>query len=400
MRAMHRGMVADRRVGKSMNYRKITIGFLVTVLVSGILGVVFKESLYRFLNTESGTSAVDVERNEISADAHSRLTENNEAYRRADLLRGSVGNSPEVIALYEQALTQTTDIEERGQIKFKLASASAHSDPLVAIGLLKDIAADGSQTNLQRANAVQLLGQIYYRNTDAVALITEEIFSGVPYGDFYAEGDVSLALRRLFEHASSLYPLAISELRIARWYVDEIHKIKKDGDSELDQATLDSYIKIVDEHMTLADIDIARTENAPNAQYLVPEALARKAEVLAELSLVDAGGIVSDTEVDAAYRDAISANLLSRNDGPPRINYAVYLVRKYETRRAGEVSEILKPITSNIESYPEIVSSVLQTERENVLGLKTGFAKVAEVDPAFEALLQNLGWTDADFRTD
>lgn len=322
---------------------------------------------------------------------HTRLTENNPFYLQAEGLRRT-GDTKQVIELYQKALELATDPTERGQIQFKIAAMGSRVDTTTSIQQLKNLAADTTQSNLQRAYAVQQLGQTYYKNTnkDTVSLI----FSGEPYADFYKEKDIRLALRRLFEYASSFYPLAISELRAARWYADEVYALKQKAALTKDeQIRVDFYLSIIREKLALAEADIERTKTAPNAKYLIPEALTRRAGVLARLALA---GEESFADPEKAFAEAIDANVLIRDDGPSRVNYALYLVGKYGASRQDDIIATLKPLTSN-EDYPDGTRIFLKAERNNVLGSKADLVSLASLVPDFKKMLLSLGWSEADF---
>jgi len=358
-----------------------------------ILGLIIVGTLFffrqRFLPNLFGPVNSEIK----ETDPHIRLSEKNSLYQQAEDLRTSSGNSQQVIDLYWQALRATTDPEERGQIEFKIASTGVRIDTNASIDQLKALAADNSQSNLQRANALQQLGQTYYKNTNKD--IVASIFSGEPYVDFYAERDVHLALRRLFEYASSFYPLAISELRAARWYANSVYDLRQKKRISIDeQIRIDSYLSIIREKLALAEADIRRTTNAPNAKNLIPDALARKAGVIGVLSLA---GEESFDNPDGAFREAINGAVLIKGDGPPRVAYARYLLAKYGESRKNDIGTILTPLMLDIKNYPEGIKIYLGAERNNVLGQKKELISLASLIPDFKKTLLLLGWSETDF---
>jgi len=358
---------------------------LVCVALVGGVAFIFRGQIFTALFTPNDMATG-------KKDPHIRLTENNLFYQQANSLRNT-GDAKQVIELYQKALDLAADPAERGQIQFMIAAVGSRVDTTASIRQLKELATDTTQSNLQRAYAVQQLGQNYYRNTnkDTIGLI----FSGEPYAGFYKEKDVRLAMRRLFEYASSFHPLAISELRAARWYADAVYDLKrKTVLTEEERIRVDSYLSIIREKFALADADIERTRTVTNGQKLIPEALARKAGVLGRLALASEE---SFADPEKAFAEAINANMPLRDDGPVRVNYAIYLANRYGESRRDDSIAILKPLISNIESYPEGTKIFLSAERNNILGSKADLVSLAMSVPDFKKMLLSLGWSETDF---
>ena len=237
--------------------------------------------------------------------------------------------------LYEQALVDVKNETQRGHVMFKIALCSYLTDDYVrAIPIFKDVGANPANKNFTRAYAVQYLGTSHYAYADAK--IDEEIFRDEPYRSLWVEGDVRLSYRHLFEYASALYPLAISELRIAEWYAGELF-LKTDM---LSAEEKDRYHGVINAKIASAETDIARMRGVPGEAIGLPAVFNRKAMVLGTLAQL---GDIPASEAEDAFKAVLAAydERSSRLDGYARLYYAIFLARMYGAERAPDVRNIL-----------------------------------------------------------
>ncbi len=362
--------------------KKIVIALLSVVLVAGA-----GAGYYLYSRPTQSTKPVSRE-NPLTG-----LLTNNQDFATAERLRHT-NNPTTSIPYYQKALSQTTNIDEQGQILYLLSIVQDRTSTIgTAIQQLKDISTNPAYTNLQRAYAAQQVGELFYRNTNTKD-ITSIVFSGQPYADFYKEADVQLALRRLYEYAASLYPLAVAELRAARWYSSDLVRLSKEKTlTAAEKDAWDADLSFVQDALTKADADIKRTLKYENASELIPSSLIRKAQVLGDLKMA---GIPAE-DPEPAFLMAIQTGLASGNDLSPRFSYAGYLTRAYGASRAADIKANLSVI------YSDLVKNVgfkifFENERRNVTGQKAIVAQMASIDPDFKKALLSLGWTDADFK--
>ncbi|MBI3420883.1 MAG: hypothetical protein HY006_02365 [Candidatus Sungbacteria bacterium] len=293
---------------------------------------------------------------------------------------------------YKKALLSSRTTDEEGQILYKIAVTKTRRDPMGAITIFKEIAADPRFGNLQRAYAVQRMAELFRKNSSRE--VTKEIFTGDPYESFIKEGDERLAYRRLYEYASSFSPLALSAVRAADWYSSGILTLSRQKSLSAEERKLvDEYTKRVRASLEAADHDIERTKNLLNAGALVPDALARKAVVLA--NMYEAGD-TSFSDPEAAFRSAMEVGLIWHNDFQARFTYAAFLARTKGQERKKDIVDLLDNFYDDKAAYSGMVL-VFTKEKNNILGNKADIILLAGMDPAFKSFLLTLGWDKKDF---
>lgn len=297
------------------------------------------------------------------------------------------GDYADARAKYLEVLERASGPEQEGQVQYRIALAETFTDSASAVARLKGIVASAAYSDLLRAYAAQWLGLMLYRTSDSSVLPL--IFTGDPYAAFSREGDVQLALRRLFEYASSFYPLAVAELEQAAWYAQGL----KDADV-VERATLaDQYLPLIEEKLESGQADIDRTLSINEYKTFVTEALYLKAVVLARLS---AAGF--DYEYEPAMQEALNSTLLNwtpGDDSAIRYAYAMNLFFA-EAGREEDARELLRPIVEDVDAYPAF-KRMLVGEKDDVLGRKEWLVALAVSYPDFRTLLVSLGWPETAF---
>lgn len=344
---------------------KIVVSIFVIVLGLGVYLVV----------TSSNKPAPSPAADTTTSEEYSRN------FEQAEKLLNS-GNVEQAKVLYLESLKSATTPVEVSQAQYKISLTETQTDPKSAISRLKQIIADENNTDLDRAYAAQRLGLLYYRNSDP-ALIPV-IFSGEPYAAFYTNNDLPLALRRLFEFSSSFYPVALSELRAAIWYAQEI---------TLDAQKAEEYLPIIESKLKNADLDIERTRYISGPDSLVTEALSLKARVYAALHRAG-----YEYDYETAMQEAMTYALASGvkgADGQARYAYVINLFL-YEEDREVDILNLLQPMIDNIDEYPTF-KRMFERERNNVLNQKKDLVALGNALPQFKNLLLSLNWTEADF---
>jgi hypothetical protein len=297
------------------------------------------------------------------------------------------GENEAAAELYKELLDTTTTTYGVGRLRYRLALAQTNIDPESAIRNLHLVVADPQVNNLQRSYAAQRLGLMFYRNSDDRLLAL--IFSEPPFKSFYAEGDKFLALRRLFEFASTIsHPLALSELRAANLYLKELEEVR--GTPKYDEL-VNQYIPIVQQKLNNADVDIERTRTT-DAESLIPEALFLRATVYSRLQRLG-----YNYDYDAAFKEAITAGMVKggQTDGQARVGYAMAMHQSGADRMA-DIKVVLAPVINDIDLYTGW-KRAFTNERANVLDLKAILVGIANGYPEFKDLLLSLGWQEADF---
>lgn len=356
------------------------------------------------------------------------LMTESQAFREGENLLRS-GMPEQALEKFTQALRGVSDPLQEGQIKFKIAVATGDSaegtNYLAAIPLYKEIAANTAYSKVMRAQAVEEMGLIFTRYADEE--VTNLIFSTEPYTSMRDPKNTWLSYRRLFEYASSLYPLAISELRVADWHAnkvltnartltkkaniplasfstnegrDSIRKVLisegKDPDTVLNPLIEDE--RIIAERIANADADIERIRDLPNENRELPAILQRKGVILSRMQQAgnDSFGDAEETFKRSLELYASANN--TANDGYARYYYAQFLMNKHGSARHEDVRAILSPFYTTNTYNGGAVEHFFRSERSNVLSAKSTLVQLAGIDPRFKLYLMNLGWKEEDFK--
>lgn len=361
---------------------------IITVIV-WTLGIALLAAIAFLIESAIHHPASDptIDVSKLSPEAQERLAlAQDRTFQQAEVLLAR-GDDEAAADLYKELLTTATTTFGVGRLRYRLALAETNLNPESAIRNLQLVVADTEVENLQRAYAAQRLGLMFYRNSDEKLLPL--IFSGEPYESFYVEGDSFLALRRLFEYASTIaHPLALSELRAAILYLRELEDVK--GTPKYNEL-VSQYIPLVEQKLANADVDIERTRTT-DAASLIPEALYLKATVYARLQRLG-----YDYDYDTAFKDAITNAQLRGPyaDGQARVGYALALQMSGADRMA-DIKVVLAPVINDIEGYTGW-KRAFTNERTNVLELKAALVAIANGYPEFKNLLISLGWQETDF---
>lgn len=327
----------------------------------------------------------------VSENPAATLLENNVAYAEAYELN-SAGKFSEARAKYEQALLEADTPASEAQIKMKIAHTVRDDGDLVrAAQLYIEIANDSSYTSMARAYAVQALALLGDYTGDSA--VRAETFKVEPFASLRVPNNFQLSYRNLFEYASSLYPLAIPELRSAMWYAQSLLRDERGG-LDLRPETAAEYRAIVEASLARANADIARTKDDPNEAVLKPEIARSRAIVLGRMALAGYGSL---EEAEQAYASALQEHLDRGvpRDGYMRYWYALYLVEV--GNRTNDIVTLLAPLYTDPAYTSSNVVSFLTTERNNQLGAKVRLQALADIDPNFKDFLISLGWTASDF---
>jgi len=318
----------------------------------------------------------------------------------------SGGHYGDAVSAFGRALAATQDPAQKDIALYALAMAtSSAGDTLAAIPMLKQVAADTIASSLTRAYAAQGLGQIANNNTFSPRhqSIMAEIFKDEPYKDMLVAGDEALSIRHVFDYASSIYPLAISELRIADWYMKALQFNNLSTTTDPGR----TYVAIAQEKMQSADLDVLRTTNLPT-RSMIPTALSSEAVVGGELALA---GVVSPYGAAQLYQQAIDSfstyDPLPGHDSTVRFNYAGFLALVWGTARAADIHSAISPLyldpaaytgsalLHTLTSLASMPSTDMGTTTAEIIMLRA--REIAVNDAGFRNLLMGLGWRAGEF---
>ncbi len=378
-------VAADHKKNLHMRPIKLTLGLLVLILV--ILLVAAGAIWYQNFGPNSNAGR---QRYSSTVTPYQVLMQNNEAFIRAESALNS-GDYEQAQTLYEQALAQAKDNVQRGQIQYKIAIILAKQKKYdLAIPMFKAIIADPlyERYAIVKAYSLQALGEMYYASGDPA--ISKMIFSDEPYASMLSSsnGDETLAYRKLSELALLFYPLGISELRYASWYVNDY----ANGSRATSSA---SILNIVNDAVVAADADMERIKTDPNQATTIPDTLTRECALylkVYEAKLDDTDK--ADTVCNKAL-DMFTSIGKPEFDGFTRFYYAVLLA---DESKYDQMATILQPFSKNSSKYSgQYILSFLTQERTNQLKQKERLVTLASHSSGFKDFLISLGWDAQDF---
>ncbi|OGG80306.1 hypothetical protein A3A39_03490 [Candidatus Kaiserbacteria bacterium RIFCSPLOWO2_01_FULL_54_13] len=303
---------------------------------------------------------------------------------------------------FRAAFPYARNAQEEGQIAFKIAASVMVSNGgsyRAAVPLFKRIATNESYSPITRASAVQKLAAMFFLTSNA--MITRDVFKDEPYSSLRDKSNRFVSYRNLLEYASSIHPLASSELGSAEWYARAILRSAHASSTskwKLTDEDVEIYKGIVRQKIANADEDIARMQNDPNESATLPSVLLRRATVI---GLLERGGEMSFGTTDEAFKIALSSFLPSPDgspqDGIARFYYAYFLAAIYGPTRYEDAIKILAPLYESDAYMSTDVVPLFRRERTLATSNHLYLVTLSRIDPKFKEFLASLGWTEDDF---
>ncbi len=301
----------------------------------------------------------------------------------------------QALTYYQKALPQAQDASQKGQIEFDIALMTESSGNHVqAIPLLKAIAADTPYDPVLRAYAVQEIGTIYSTYTDRSA-IAAETFTGDPYQSFLTNNDTALAYRKLYDYAVSMYPLGMSEVRIAQWYAGDLASTLQ-GATTTTQGK--AYLATIQQSLLKANADSARMQKDAIEATDIPGILMREGLVYQILAHLD---VASSQQADSVFKQALTYSVVTGTQTNfLQFYYARFLYEAYGPSRISDITQLLSVYSADKAAsiHPAVPAIFLAARADNSFSsLRPGLVQLGTVDLSFKAYLIYLGWHDSDF---
>ena len=323
------------------------------------------------------------------ADFYQSLTTTNVSFAQAEQLANN-GSFAETLPIYEKALQQATNADERLQIQFLRARAMVQTEAYAeAVPILKEIIAIDatSQTARVRALSVAEMAEIASRG---VPDINRVIFKDEPFTALWVANNASLTLRHMYEYAVSIYPVAIAQLRIAQWYSQQLPTATASSSAQ----TKSDYQVQIAQLVANADLDIAYMERDGTMPFDLRYALLMRAILVGTLNRK---GDVSFGNAPEAFEHAITAyaSVGPGHDCLARYHYALFTAMAYGSAKKMDIHTILQPLMGEAYAQPEACTFL---RKDYTSSYDRGFIRlVANLDSNFKSYLTSLGWTAADF---
>lgn len=307
------------------------------------------------------------------------------------------GDYTSAVQQLTQALPFVSGSDEEGAVKLRIAIAKALSGDKSAIPLYKEIAANAEYSSTVRAYAVQNL-VVFLMSNGGKKEFVQETVKDEPYKSLYDPEDLMVTYRHMSEYASSIYPVADSELLIAAMHASSLIKLKKAKNR--DTAKIAHARATVDQKLASAAKDLERIRSQDkNYQDTIPYVLLQRANVFARLETAKEK---PKTNPEQAYKEALDAYAMYIQvpgaDAFARYHYADYLARKYGVKAQAQIHSLTAPFYTDVAYTNNFIHSYLQNVKTSSKGLKKSAIKIALADAAFKDHLITLGWEDSDFK--
>lgn len=326
------------------------------------------------------------------------LMKQNPDYAMAEKLRKE-GKHDLALASYQEALDAADDDFQRAQIELDIARATEQLGRYEeAITRFKAVTADASNYAVTRATALTSVGLMYYAYSGVpLQAIVTETFKDSPYSSFRNDGtSLSMAYIKLFEHAASIYPLALGEALIAHGYSNELLGMPNATSTPQGK----EYVARVVQGLRAADADLARMGSATEERSLIPEVLVRAGSAVANLATL---GVINNPEqAEAYFKDGVQyAAILGDKPGNSyALRYASFLANQYGDARAGDIRSLLASFRSGNERdmYAATADYLRSVRAEGASSARVGSLIVlGKIDSGFKGYLVSLGWRASDF---
>jgi len=300
---------------------------------------------------------------------------------------------------YQKALAEAEDRSQEAQVRYNIASMKERLGRYEeAISEFKTIAADPDNFSIVRAYSVQEIGLMHYTyySGDSRERIVTETFKDAPYSSFKKDDGLNMAYVRLFEHAVSIYPGAISESRIAFGYTRELMDTLR-GATTTPQGG--SYVSSALQSIQAANVDLQRMKDLPTEVQLVPGVLTRMGVTLGFLASLGA----ADPDQAELYlnRGLQHAAALGNQLGSfEAYNYAAFLVMQYGDVRAADVKSLLEPfrVGNEVAIFDPVPAFYRMARTDQTLTIeKRNLITMGRLDSDFKSYLISLGWKTSDF---
>ena len=245
-------------------------------------------------------------------------------------------------------------------------------------------------TKRGRATAVEDIADIYSRGNIEV---NNGIFKDEPFASLFVANDVGLTLGHLHDYAVTIYPLALSELRLAQWYAYQLPSAGTTSKT-LSAEVVQKYLAKVKQFVLAADFDINYMQADSTMGADLRAALLTRATVIGHLNRY---GDTSTGDANAEFLQAIRAYAVANpgEDGNARYYYALFLAQTGGAGNKAQISSVLAPIGTPTYANSS-VRGLLQNAR-SISFYRQFPVLIAKIDPDFKAYLMSLGWTAADF---
>jgi len=263
---------------------------------------------------------------------------------------------------------------EEGWTRVLWADTLSEIEPKKRTEILKAVANSSAYPVDIRATAINIIVDDYEINFINRNRLTQDIFSG-SFENLLttSNGDVTLAVRKLNEQSFNLYPNAVADFRIAKWYADELVK-----NPALPEQAKTEYHKLINQYIGFGDRTLAQYGDT-----FTPQRRALMYELRARVLYLSRG---DPEEVDRLFKLALQAlntpspDIFSIQElARIRFYYGVFLMRN-KLSTPEQIQALLLPIY-------EYLATPQDAEKRNV-------RMVSFLIAARDAQVKNYPFTD------
>lgn len=360
----------------------VTILVILLVLIAGMAAVAW----WFYLGNSPANRSASVEMVYQSA-----VSQNASFASGAQLLNAN--RYTEAVPALEQALSAAKGAEEKTLISFYLSAAYRSSgNYAAAINTLQGVLSTRDIAPAVQALAVEEMATIYSTHTSSSTRTA--LFDNSLYRSFIATS-TNQTVRRIYQYATSLYPLPYSNYAIARSYANSVIAIVND-DQGGQEALISELMLRLKAAITAGDAATTDTIDTFTYPSYRANALLERAIVLGKLEQLKDTSLGDASE---AYRKALDLYArVGESDAVARLKFAHYLATRYGSSKAAEISSVLAPLYEVPQEQQRLRLFFARFGDATEGQTKSDLVLLAKLDPAFKTYLLSLGWAQADFK--
>lgn len=371
----------------------VIVTIIIVALVAMIAFVVVKEErgMQPAMNGSTATSTPVT-----YAQVLAETKQDNPAFASALVSEGK-GDYATALSDLQNALTTANDPLQQELIQLRIAEDGALTQNYRStVPQFLQIAGDTSDLSTIRAYAVEGLGIMYERTQDPA--VTSQIFSQEPFKSLYVSTSTNISYRHLFQYATTLSPLPLSEFYVASSYAYGL--ARHDIVSTSTSPTVASLVQQLNASFNAGNIALASLKTIASSSPYTLESEEIRAVALGRMQLIGDTGFGDPEQAYESVLSAYAAAGVSTTDGLVRLDYASFLARSYGAARSSDIQSILAPIYTEPSHGGPLTESYLKAFAGTPLTVtKVNVILLSTFDPKFKAFLGSLGWTNSDFST-
>jgi hypothetical protein len=328
--------------------------------------------------------------------------------------------SPQDAAAFRSSTTTTSQIAEAYALLYSDATfEQGNLNLLQALQTFRSVAADESQPNFTRSQALNGINYAYTRTNFDADDIYNVVFSRPPFSAYYAAPAANVidplhpgsggrveavenAIFKLNQFSNALFP---NHYAIVRMEMGEVFQSQREGARDPSTATesriahakkIEDLIKAYD---ALPDIDTMASYSTPMRMQILfahASALAFAGRALGNPQYGDKGEelFFKDIAIGESYpKDRTDSSYILNESLLARIFYAVHYWGRYQGEEQDKVKDVLRPLTDVAAvKGTTVYTEYLPSHKAATVSPFSTLRVIAADMPELKTFLQGLGW--------